>query len=248
MCRSTAAGTSRVIDAPVDSRLPNGGGYQISGLYDVNPTKVGQVNEFSTFASAYGKQIERWNGIDFTLNARPFSGAVFQGGFSTGRSITDNCEIRAKLPETGPLNPYCHTNSGFVSQYKFIGSYVVPRVDVQLSGTFQGLPGPVLAANFNAPNALIAPSLGRPLSGNANNATVNLIAPGEMYGERLNQLDIRLAKLLRLGGIRTNVGVDIFNLLNANTVLTENSNYAAWRNPLGILLPRYARFSAQIDF
>ena len=236
------------ITAPVDSRLPDGGGYPISGLYDVNPTKVGQVNEFSTFASEYGKQIERWNGIDLTINARPFSGAVLQGGFSTGRSVTDNCEIRAKLPETGALNPYCHTDSGLVSQYKFIGSYVVPRVDVQLSGTFQGLPGPVLAANFNASNALIAPSLGRPLSGNATNATVNLIAPGDMYGERLSQLDMRIAKLLRLGSIRTNVGVDIFNLLNANTVLTENSNYAAWRNPLAILLPRYARFSVQVDF
>ena len=209
---------------------------------------MGQVDEFSTFASEYGKQTERWNGIDLTINARPFSGAVLQGGFSTGRSVTDNCEIRAKLPETGALNPYCHTNSGLVSQYKFIGSYVVPHVDVQLSGTFQGLPGPVLAANFNASSASIAPSLGRPLSGNATNATVNLISPGEMYGERLNQLDMRVGKLLRLGGIRSNVGVDIFNVLNANTVLTENSNYAAWRNPLGILLPRYARFSVQIDF
>jgi hypothetical protein len=44
------------------------------------------------------------------------------------------------------------------------------------------------------------------------------------------------------------VGVDVFNVLNANTVLAENSNYAAWRAPLGILLPRYARFSAQLDF
>jgi hypothetical protein len=228
--------------------LPDGGGYEISGLYDINPTMVGRVNEFSTFASEYGKQIERWNGIDVTVSARLLSGAVFHGGLSTGRSVTDNCEIRSKLPEIGALNPYCHTSTGFVSQYKFIGSYVLPRVDVQLSGTFQGLPGPLLAANFNASNALIRPSLGRSLSGNAANATVNLVQPGTLYGERLNQLDLRIGKLLRLGRARTNVGVDVFNVLNANTVLSENSNYAAWRNPLAILLPRYARFSAQIDF
>jgi hypothetical protein len=135
-----------------------------------------------------------------------------------------------------------------VSQYKFIGSYVVPRIEIQLSGTFQSLPGPALTADFNASNALIQPSLGRPLSGNAANRTVNLIAPGTLYGDRLNQLDVRVGKLLRFGRIRTSVGVDLFNVLNANTVLTENGNFAAWRAPLAILLPRYARFSAQIDF
>ena len=237
-----------VITAPLDSRLPDGGGYPIAGLYNLNPTKVGQVDEFSTFASAYGKQIEQWNGVDVTVNARPASGAVFQGGFSVGRSVTDNCEVRSILPEIGPTNPYCYTDTGLVAQYKFLATYVVPRVAIQLSGTFQGLPGPLLAANFNAPNALVQPSLGRPLSGNAANATINLVEPGAVYGERLNQLDVRVGKMLRFGRARTSVGVDVFNLLNANTVLAENSNYAAWRAPLGILLPRYARFSAQIDF
>ena len=69
--------------APRDPRLPDGGGYLITGLFDLDPTKVGQVNEFSTFASEYGKQTDRWNGIDVTVNARPLPGAVFQGGFST---------------------------------------------------------------------------------------------------------------------------------------------------------------------
>jgi hypothetical protein len=135
-----------------------------------------------------------------------------------------------------------------VTQFKFLGAYTVPRVDVQVSGTFQALPGPVLAANYIAPNSVVQPSLGRPLSGGAANVTVNLINPGDMYGERLNQLDLRVGKILRFGRTRTNVGVDIFNALNANPVLTENSAYAAWRTPLSILQPRYFRFSAQFDF
>jgi hypothetical protein len=48
--------------------------------------------------------------------------------------------------------------------------------------------------------------------------------------------------------MKTNVGVDMFNALNANPVLTENSSFAVWRTPLSILQPRYFRFSAQFDF
>jgi hypothetical protein len=196
------------------------------------------------------------------VNARPRAGMLLQGGFSTGRTIADVCEIREQLPELtitpnplfgnagqlNPTSPYCRSNSGWVTQYKFLGSYTVPRLDVQVSGTFQGLPGPGLASNYTATNAVVQPSLGRPLSGGAPNVTVSLVEPGSMYGERLNQLDLRIGKIFRFGGTRTNVGLDLFNALNANPVLSENSNFAAWRTPLGILQPRYARISAQFDF
>jgi hypothetical protein len=235
------------VPAPVDPGLPDGGGYAVNGLFDLNPNKVGQVSTFQTFASNFGKQSEEWNGFDATVNVR-MAGAVLQGGMSTGETTTDNCAVRAQLPEIAPVNPYCATSSGYVTQFKFLGAYTLPRIEVQVSGTFQALPGPVIAANFIAPNALVQPSLGRPLSGGATNVTVNLVEPGDMYGERLNQLDLRFGKILRFGRTRTNVGVDVFNALNANPVLTENSAYAAWRTPLSILQPRYFRFSAQFDF
>jgi hypothetical protein len=62
---------------------------------------------------------------------------------------------------------------------------------VQISGTIQSVPGPVLAGNYNAPNAVIQPSLGRPLTAQAPNQTVNLVKPGTFYGDRINQLDMR---------------------------------------------------------
>ena len=240
--------TAYSIVAPSDSRLPGGGGNTISGLFDLNPNRVGQVSNYSTFASAFGKQIEHWNGVDLTVNARPLPGTVLQGGLSTGKTVTDTCAIRAKLPETALTNPYCATDSGFVTQLKFLGTYLVPKLDIQISGTYQSLPGSVLAANYTATNAVIQPSLGRPLSGAAANASVNLVEPGALYGERLHQLDLRLGKIFRLGITKASIGVDLFNALNANPVLTENSSYAAWRAPQSILQPRYARLSAQIDF
>jgi hypothetical protein len=86
------------------------------------------------------------------------------------------------------------------------------------------------------------------LSGGAANATVNLIEPNTMFGDRINQLDLRIGKVLRVGRSRSVVGVDIYNALNNNAVLLENFAYSVWRRPAQILAPRFARISLQFDF
>ena len=94
----------------------------------------------------------------------------------------------------------------------------------------------------------MAQSLGRPLAGGTANVTVNAVAPGTMYGERLNQLDLRFAKLFRLAATRATFNVDVYNALNASTVLTESSAYATWRRPQSIVQGRFAKVSVQYDF
>jgi hypothetical protein len=265
------------ITAPADSRLPGGGGYVINNLYDLKPGKVGQVDNFYTFASTYGDQSENWQGIDVGLNTRLGTGVILQGGLSSGRTVTDNCELLAKspeiqssteppgalalLPNTAVDVPYCHKNSGFLTTIKGLGSYTIPRVDVQFSATLQSYLSPaaagsqitnpifsMVAANYVATNAVIAPSLGRNLSGGAANATVNLVAPGSIHGDRLQQVDVSIAKILRVGRTRTTAKVDVFNVLNNNAVLTENASYARFRSPTSILQARFAKLGFQIDF
>jgi len=75
-----------------------------------------------------------------------------------------------------------------------------------------------------------------------------VIPTANEYGDRLNQLDFRIGKILRLGGLRTALNVDLFNALNANAVLTENPSFALFRQPLSVLNPRLVKFSAQFDF
>jgi hypothetical protein len=256
--------------APVDARLPNGGGYTVAGVYDLNPNKVGQVDNFVTLADNYGKQIEHWNFIDVTVNVRPGAGLLIQGGSSTGHTTTDICEVAPKVPEIlfglptsglpvanlasgavgGSWTPlqFCHQDSPWLTQLKLLGSYTVPKIDVQFSGTFQSLPGPIVQANYAAPNAVVAPVLGRSLSGSAANTTFNVIAPGSQYGDRLYQFDLRFAKLLRFRTTRTAVNLDLYNVLNANPVLSENVNFGAFRRPTSILTARLFKISAQIDF
>ena len=133
---------------------------------------------------------------------------------------------------------------------KLLSSYTIPRLDLQVSGTFQSFDAPQhgIQANFNAPSALAAQSLGRPLAGGAANVTVNLMAPFAEYGDRVNQLDLRVGKTLRFGGTRTLLALDIYNALNANPVMSENPNYAAFRRPTSIMAARFAKISMQFDF
>ena len=151
-----------------------------------------------------------------------------------------------------PTNPWCNTSTGWVTRYSGLGSYTLPKVDVQIAGTFRSDQGAPLAANYNVPNAAIAPSLGRNLSNGAPFASVNLIEPGTLYGDRVNEFDLRFAKILKFGRTRTNVGIDIYNILNSNAVLTYNQTYAptttTWLTPTSVLQPRFFKISAQIDF
>jgi hypothetical protein len=235
------------ITAPVNPLLPGGGGYLVGGLYDLNPSKVGLTDNYVTMASDFGNQIQHWNGIDLNINARPKGGILLQGGMSTGRTSTDNCDVVAKIGNN-PSPLYCHVDTPFLTQVKFIGSYTVPKIDVRASATLQNIPGPQILANYIVSSALVQPSLGRPLSGGAANATINVVAPGTMYGERLNELDLRLSKIVQIGPTRTTVNVDLFNALNGSAVNSLSSNYANWQQPQGILSPRLVEISARFDF
>ena len=256
------------ITAPRDSRLPGGGGYVVSGLYDINPSKFGLPgDEFVTLSDPVGKQSEVWNGVDITVNARPRPGILLQGGTSTDRRSTDNCELISRVPEIGvpgttlaptagapptvgaamPV-PFCKAEGTFLTQLKLLGSVTVPKVDVQVSASFQNLPGPEITAQYVASLAEIQPSLGRVLSGGARTVTVELIEPRSMYGDRVSQLDLRLGKIFRFGRTRANASVDLYNVLNSSSVLSSSNAFATWQGPEQIMTARFAKIVMQFDF
>src|SRR5688572_21312560 len=257
------------VTAPVDPRLPDGGGYVVSGLYDVVPGKAGQVSNLIADSSSYGRWYQYFSGLDATLNLRA-AGFTFIGGTSTGQTVADNCDVRERLPElstsaagsslfgpglasatVSPVSPYCHVAFDIQTQFRGLAAYELPGIGAQLSTTFQSKPGTMLAANYAAPNAAVAASLGRDLSGNASNVTVNLVAPGTRYGDRINQVYIRLAKVLRYGRSRTMMALDIYNTLNSSAGLTYSSAFvpgAAWPRPNTILTPRFVRITDETEF
>ena len=133
---------------------------------------------------------------------------------------------------------------------KFVGSYIIPKLDVQLSAAFQDMPGPELAADYVATNAVIAPSLGRPLAGAVANQTINIVQPGTMSGERLHQLDLRVGKIFRFGRTRRQCGRRYLQCAEhgCGAHIHNRAFGAAWLRPTSILLARFAKISAQIDF
>ncbi|HET9833896.1 MAG TPA: hypothetical protein VFP91_19370, partial [Vicinamibacterales bacterium] len=258
------------IIAPADPRLPGGGNYAVGPLYDVVPAKMGQVANLVTDSAQYGQWSQYFNGVNLSLQVRAHRGLTIVAGASTGQTVADNCDVRAHLPElstavtgtstfgAGLLNssvttvsPYCHVATGFLPQFRGVASYMVPRLEVQLSSTFQSKPGSMLTANYAVPDSAVVPSLGRSLSGNAQNVTVNLVAPGTLYGDRINQIDVRVAKAVKLGRTQILVAFEAYNALNSSAVLTYNSTFVpggTWPQPNSILTARLLKFTAEMTF
>jgi hypothetical protein len=234
------------ITAPANVQLPGGGGNQICGLFDIKPVKFGQVDNIVTFASNYGKQWEHFNGADATINARLPHGAFVQGGVSVGRSETNNC-FAVDSPQQ---LRFCDVKPPFQAQVKLLGSYPLPIWGLQVSATFQSLPGPQILATYTATAAEIAPSLGRNLASGANGtATIELIEPGTRFGQRLYQLDARLSKIFKVGRVRLQGNLDLYNALNADTIIVQNNTYGpAWQRPQFVLPGRLVKFSGQLNF
>ena len=95
---------------------------------------------------------------------------------------------------------------------------------------------------------------GRPLAPGLATQDVDLLLPGALYGDRINVVDMRFAKVLHFGKLKANVGLDLYNLFNSNTATTYESVYdpatngAKWMTPTAVLLPRFMRANVQVDF
>jgi hypothetical protein len=228
------------ITAPVDSRLPGGGGYQVCELYDVAPAKFGQVDNFVTRPDNFGDRTRRSDFVSLGLSSRFGSSLFITGSLDTGRVVDDRCFVI----DSPQALLYCHVVSPFKANtlvkanvsYTFPGQFVV-------SGILQNLPGLSYNATYNATNAEIAPSLGRNLAACGAQAVCNataevpLVAPFTLFEPRRTQLDLKFSKRFLLGrGMALQPDVAILNALNASDVLYANNTYGpSWRVPQNLV-------------
>jgi hypothetical protein len=242
------------LTAPADARLPNAG-ERVCGLFDIRPEVFGRVDNLVTLASHYGDQSRVYNGMDATLNARFGSGGQFQGGVSTGRTVTNDCFV-VDSPQQA-RDGFCEIAPPWAAetQVKFMVIHPLP-FDLQASAIYQNIPGLPRAASYVATNAEIAGSLGRnvgscggrlPCTGTA---TVDLFPNRTIYEDRLQQIDMRLSRVFRFGARTRLLGsLDVYNLTNSSNVLNMVTRYGpAWLNAVQIMGGRLAKVSVQLDF
>ena len=227
------------ITAPVNSRLPGGGGYQVCGLYDVVPAKFGVGQEVITRASNYDNGKRRTsNFFTGSVSTRLGGGIELGGSLDAGRIVEDNCFVVD--------SPQSLLNCDIVAPYKSqtqIKTYMslpLPAAFV-VSGVLQNLSGIGYEANYAVPNAQIAPSLGRNLAACRGaavctaTATVPLIKPFTQFEPRRTQLDLRMSKVFTLGTrARLRANLDLYNVFNDGSIVNTNNNYgSSWLQPLG---------------
>jgi len=267
------------ISAPSNPGLPNGGGYPVTFVTRNARSPIGAVDNYYTFAKDYGDVTTYWHGVDFTVNARTRNGITFQGGTSTGRGVRDYCNITDALPElfvtagavlANAQSAACAVDEPWLTTYRSSVSYTLPKIEVLLAGSVRSTPnvqpstintfvatnGASLAANYNVNSVILQTSnLARPLTPGLAFQTVDLTLPGDVYPDRVNSVDLRVAKVVRFGRTSTNVGFDFYNLLNANTGTAFQQVFNAdatavntWGRPTSILNPRFARFNVTVNF
>jgi hypothetical protein len=161
----------------------------------------------------------------------------------------------------------CHVDEKWATSFRGLASYTVPKADVLVSASMRSLVttpgggvatnGAYLQGNYVVPNTVIQQSLGR-LPANAlatGTTTVNLLVPGQLYTlARISLMDMRVAKIIRFGSRRTDIGVDLYNVFNSNVTTAYQQTYeyrtngASWLTPTGIASPRLARFHVTLTF
>jgi hypothetical protein len=235
------------VTAPVDPRLPGGGGYQVCGLYDVKPEKFGQSNFLVRRLENFGEFEYQNDFFNLSFDARLPQGIRLGGGVDTGRSVADGCFV-VDSPQS-LLNCRVVTPFSANTQVKLHGSVPLPY-DFVVAATFQNLPGPAIVANYAASSAEIAPSLGRPLAGGTRTATVPLIAPQTIFEDRLTRVDLRLTKLVRMGArLRLQLNLDAYNAFNNSSIRSVNSTFGSrWLEPTAVLDPRLVQFGGSLSF
>ena len=226
-------------------------------IYNLSRAKLGQVSQIDKNSD----KNKRWyNGYDVGFSARVRGGGNIYGGASIGRQLTANCDIDD--PNSLRFCDQRELDMPYLTQFKMSASYPLP-LGVQVSGNWQGYPGQ--PGGTARQDATYDPAISRVIDPSLNvnyvvdrtvvpslvqtSVTVPLIKPGTKYLPRWNQIDVRLAKKFRLRNVSFQGQLDIFNILNASSVLNVTETFgSSLDRPTAILQGRLFAIGAQVNF
>ena len=225
-----------------------------TGSTNLNPNKVGQVDNFVTLRRQLrqaDRALERRG--RHGERAAPQRGILLQGGVSTGRTSTDNCDVAGQAcPKAQPVTlerrllPRGHDLPDAGQAPRHLHGAEGRRAG--LAATFQSLPGPQVTANYVASNALIQPSLGRPLSGGAANVDGQHRAAGHDVRRAAEPARPALREDLPFGRTRTAINFDLYNVAEREPGAVAEQQLRGLAGAASILDARLFKISVQFDF
>lgn len=241
-----------------------------------NLRNVGLLSQVDNVVRNANGNREIYNGFEYSLEARLPGGGALLGSVITQRTLTNTCD----QPSDPNFLRFCdrfnipgnYNGVDFKNDFKLAGSIPL-RYGVQVSGTFRSTPGRTFG-DFSRVDELLplewnitrttrytaAGCAGRPctpgelvIPGLVQNTIIVPLAPSgtEAKLPRLTQVDLGVSKRFRARGVEFVGQVQVFNALNASTVVTVRStNYdtPTYGLPSEILLGRVPRLSLQMKW
>ena len=215
-------------------------------VYDVASSAVSSAaTQNFVYTDTNPKHTSVYTGIDVGFNARlPHGGRLF-GGTTTERTLNNNCNTAAQNP--GALL-YCddsHLEGGasipWKTQFKLSGTYPLPWFGLILNGSYQALPGYTLTQTTYSLSTTSGGT--KYITCPGNSAALGCVvgarvAPAQVsttlsvpldpsnvtQTPRTNQVDFGIAKRLKIGRLRIDPKIDMFNALNSHDYYAVTSS------------------------
>ena len=249
----------------------------------IAPTNVWYRIEDAPVPGLDGRYKDTYDGVELSMNLRFGDGGLLMGGLSLGRKATDRCfandfpQITGIVQQAGAGgasgigtqrdDAFCTNKAQGLwdaqgSQVKFQAVYPLPY-DFVISGTFKHLPGNPRSADVVYTNDQIRTSLGRNLS-SCGTVTgpcgdveeVGVTFPGELYDERLTQVDLRLQRRFPVGPGIVSAVFELYNVFNERAPQGQLDTWgaapsapnASFNQPTILLGGRLMKFGMQLQF
>ena len=242
-------------------------------VYNLNPALRANLDRTDFNSTDSDLRRRTYNGVQLGFNAR-LKGAQFFGGWTVDRVIDVRCDAiesnqgryagtAAISGNNAPQPDFQWCDQGqldmpYLHEVKLAGSYTLPWYGIQANLAFQSYSGAPLFTRWNIgpttryaadckspcrPGELVVPGL------TLASYVLDLVAPGQEYYHRQNQVDVGVRKLFRFGRYQLSGQADVFNIVNSSYVKNQNITFgASLGQPLDILQPRTLRLAAQLKF
>jgi hypothetical protein len=242
-------------------------------VYNLDATKRANVDRLDVNSTDSDLRRRTYNGFQTGFTAR-VRGFQFFGAWTVDRIVDVRCDAiesnltrhagTALISSNNFPNPDFHfcdqsaLDMPFLHEFKLAGSYTLPWYGIQANVALQSYNGQPLFTRWNigpttryATNCVGPCRPGELVIPNQTLATyiVDLVAPGQAFYERQNQLDMGFRKIFRIGEYQLSGQVDLFNIVNSSYVKSQNITFGpSLGQPLDILQPRTLRLAAQLRF